>query len=164
MKREELIEFMKWHCDTKILPCYIFEDINEYLASHPEEQETYGDVYDKQPSERFLGELPKDEVKEYRLNNGMGTETVYGIKPGVKDCQSAEEILAKCACIGLKELEFKNEVPIIRPSEALEAMEQYHKERTKEELVRFTEYLTTKLHYSPENRYVDLINDFLKAK
>jgi hypothetical protein len=39
--------------------------------------------------------------------------------------KSAEEILAKCACIDLAEMRFKNEIQIIRPSEALEAMEEY---------------------------------------
>ena len=55
-------------------------------------------------------------------------ECEYYIKApnsGVKDRQSAEEILAKCACIDFVELRFKNEVQIIRPSEALEAMEEY---------------------------------------
>lgn len=42
--------------------------------------------------------------------------------------KTKEEILAECADLDLCELEYKNEVQVIRPSEALEAMDMYIKE------------------------------------
>lgn len=43
--------------------------------------------------------------------------------------KTAEEILAHCARISIDDVIFGNEVQIIRPSEALEAMEEYASQR-----------------------------------
>ena len=57
-----------------------------------------------------------------------------------EDEKLAEETLAKCAVINIEELQYKNEIQIIRPSEALEAMEAYYQAKLKEIATNLYQY------------------------
>jgi len=49
MKREELIKYLEWSCDTSPLPDYLIKDIDDFIATYPNEM---GNI-EKQTDEEF---------------------------------------------------------------------------------------------------------------
>ncbi|MFH2032840.1 MAG: hypothetical protein ABIJ40_19780 [Bacteroidota bacterium] len=133
--------------------------INDITVLEQESKEEPKDMYDY-PLTTANNHVQLSESRGTELPP-VDLEQVLGSKQ-----EGAEEILAKCTCIDLKELEFKNEVQIIRPSESLEAMQEYAQQSRREELIKYEIAQNTvggKLHGSKE-RIIECVDKYLNPK
>ena len=130
------------------------------------ECETFGEYLNSKQDKEHSEKLSVENCDSDCV--GPHCEGCRDFKPIEQQFKRAEEILAKCALIHVKELEFKNEVQIIRPSEAIEAMQEYaeswFKEKSKKDWDRFVEWFEVCYQEPFGTDALREVKEFIKGK